>query len=108
LLSKSPNNPELVPFELTTYSDGTTNYETGSVVHQSLNMSNATIACFIVGGITYYQTWYEVSNTGTSSFGFNEIKYNSESGVKTQVSNFSRNNQSTSANPIAYWDLRNA
>ena len=104
LLNKAIDNPQLGPFELKTYSDGSTNYETGSVIHQNIMMNDITVAYYIVGGITYYQTWYEVSQQPNDLTKYTEVKYGSSTGVKTQLSSIANR----TVVPIDYQNLFNA
>ena len=90
-----------------TYSDGSTNYETGSVIHQSLNMNDVTIVYFIVDGVSYYQMWFEVSSQ-SSNTKFTEVSYKSDTGVKTQWTTSDKSNVTSTNVPIDYWNLFNA
>ena len=101
MLNKAIDSPQIVPFELKTYSDGSTNYESGSIVHQNIRMDDITVAYYIVDGITYYQTWYEVSKSSTL---YSSVKYGSDTGVKIVLSYI--NNRSDV--PIDYQNLFNA
>ena len=104
MLNKAVDSPQLVPFELKTYSDGSTDYETGSVVHQNINMNDITVEYFTVGGVTYYQTWFEVSRQLSDPPKYTEVTYESDIGVKTQLSSIANR----TVVPIDYENLFNA
>jgi hypothetical protein len=48
------------PFELKTYSDGTTNYSLETFIHTRINHTTYTYEKHIVNGVTYYPLWSEI------------------------------------------------
>jgi hypothetical protein len=105
LLSTKDNTPLVTSFELKTYSDNTTDYDTGTITHIDINFNEVPITYYIVGGVTYYLYWYDV-RSGTN---YREKYYTSDSGgVRVVVSETDKLGVTQSNVPSAYWNLFNA